>query len=66
MTDADLDRSYSALAAALTEVGEGDARLLLSMLCLSLMARADSADEVLPLIGQARAKLGQGEKNDCG
>ena len=59
MTDADLDRSYSALAAALTEVGEGSAPLLLSMLCLSLMGRAQDADQVLPLIEQARAQLAQ-------
>ncbi|MFC5497369.1 hypothetical protein ACFPOE_07480 [Caenimonas terrae] len=57
MTDADLDRSYSALAAALADAGEGAAPLLLSMLCLSLMARAGSADEVLPLIARARAQL---------
>lgn len=57
MTDTDLDRSYSALAAALTEVGEGAAPLLLSMLCLSLIGRAGSASEVLPLIEQARAHL---------
>jgi hypothetical protein len=60
MTDADLDRSYSALAAALAEVGEGAAPLLLSMLCLSLMGRANSAGEVLPLIEQARRQLAQG------
>ena len=57
MTDADLDRGYSALAAALADVGEGAAPLLLSMLCLSLMARAKDAGEVLPLIDQARARL---------
>ena len=56
MTDADLDRSYSALAAALDDVGEGAAPLLLSMLCLSLMGRVASAAEVLPLIEQARQK----------
>ena len=60
MTDADLDRSYSALAAALTQVGEGAAPLLLSMLCLSLMARANYADEVLPLIEQALGQLSKG------
>ena len=65
MTDADLDRSYSALAAALTEVGEGSAPLLLSMLCLSLMARAQSAADVLPLIEQARGQLAKGP-NDRG
>ena len=65
MTDADLDRSYSALAAALNEVGEGAAPMLLSMLCLSLMGRAASADEVLPLIEQARTHLAR-SANDCG
>lgn len=59
MTDADLDRSYSALAAALTDVGEGSAPLLLSMICLSLIGRAQSASVVLPLIEQARAQLAQ-------
>jgi hypothetical protein len=58
MTDTDLDRSYSALAAALAEVGEGAAPLLLSMLCLALIGRAGSAAEVLPLIEQARVKAG--------
>ena len=58
MTDTDLDRSYSALAAALTDAGEGAAPLLLSMLCLALIGRAGSAAEVLPLIEQARVKAG--------
>ncbi len=57
MTDADLERSYSALAAALAEVGEGAAPLFLSMVCLALMGRAQSADAVLPLIEQARRQL---------
>lgn len=65
MTDAELDRSYSALAAALMEVGEGAAPLLLSMLCLSLMARAKSADEVLSLIEQARGQLSKGSDGGC-
>jgi hypothetical protein len=65
MNDADLDRSYSALAAALTEVGEGAAPMLLSMLCLSLMGRAGSANEVLPLIENARRQLAK-PGNDCG
>jgi hypothetical protein len=60
MTDADLDRSYSALAAALTDVGEGAAPLLLSMLCLALMGRAQSAADVLPLIEQARSQALEG------
>jgi hypothetical protein len=60
MTDADLDRSYSALAAALTDVGEGAAPLLLSMLCLALMGRAQSAADVLPLIALARSQALEG------
>lgn len=64
MTDSDLDRSYTALAQALAQVGEREAPLLLSMLCLSLMSRADSAGDVLPLIEQARARLVKGG-NDC-
>jgi hypothetical protein len=60
MTDADLDQSYSALAGALTQVGEGAAPLLLSMLCLSLISRAQSAAEVLPLIEQARSEIAEG------
>ena len=60
MTDADLDRSYSALAAALTDVGEGAAPLLLSVLCLALMGRAQSAADVLPLIALARSQALEG------
>jgi hypothetical protein len=57
MTDADLDRSYSALAEALAEVGEGAAPMLLSMVCLGLIGRMRDAGEVLPLIEQARLQL---------
>lgn len=57
MTDADLDRSYSALAGALADVGEGAAPLLLSMVCLALIGRAQDAGAVLPLIEQARRQL---------
>jgi len=57
MTDTDLDRSYSALSQALAEVGQERAQLLLSMLCLALIARQDSASEVLPLIERARLQL---------
>ena len=60
MTDADLDQSYSALAGALTQVGEGAAPLLLSMLCLALISRAQSSAEVLPLIEQARSQMVEG------
>jgi hypothetical protein len=54
MTDADLDASYTALCEALATVGEGRSQLLLSMVCLALLARRDSAAEVLPLIASAR------------
>ena len=54
MTDADLDQSYTALCHALADVGEDKASLLLSMLCLQLMARSASAADVLPLIAVAQ------------
>ena len=66
MTDSDLDLSYSCLAAALTEVGESRAPLLLSMVCLSLIGRAQSAAEVLPLIKRARLQLAAGPANSPG
>lgn len=56
MTDHDLDQSYTALCTALNEVGTAQAPLFLSMMCLSLMARSDSAAQVLPLIAQAQSK----------
>lgn len=54
MSDQDLDQSYSALCIALASVGAAQAPLFLSMLCLSLMARSESAAQVLPLIAQAQ------------
>lgn len=59
MTDADLDQTYSTLCAALAEVGEARASLLLGMVCLSLMSRFERADEVLPLIANAQAQCRQ-------
>jgi hypothetical protein len=56
MTDDDLDRSYSALCQALAGVGRGNAQLFLSMVCLSLMARYESAEDVLPLITNVQAQ----------
>ena len=53
MSDQDLDQSYSSLCTALASVGEAQAPLFLSMVCLSLMARSESAAQVLPLIAQA-------------
>jgi len=60
MTDADLDRSYSALCEALAQVGEARAPLLLSMLSLSLMSRFERADQVLPLIANAQTQCAAG------
>ncbi len=54
MNDADLDRSYTALCNALADVGEARSEMLLSMLCLALLAQREHADEVLPLITRAR------------
>lgn len=56
MSDADLDRSYTALCQSLAAVGEGRAQLFLSMMCLALMARHESADDVLPLIANVQAQ----------
>jgi hypothetical protein len=56
MTDADLDASYTALCKALASVGEARSPLLLSMVCLALLAQRDSAAEVLPLIANARQR----------
>ena len=56
MTDHDLDRSYSALCESLACVGEEKGQLFLSMLCLSLMARYERAEDVLPLISNVQAQ----------
>lgn len=56
MTDADLDRSYTALCEALAAAGPQRSELLLAMVSLSLMAGRESADEVLPLIARARER----------
>jgi hypothetical protein len=56
MNDDDLDRSYSALCASLACVGEEKAQLFLSMMCLSLMARYERAEDVLPLIANVQAQ----------
>lgn len=60
MTDADLDRSYSALCEALARVGEDKAPLFLSMLCLSLVSRQQHADDVLPLVAHAERQCADG------
>ena len=54
MTDADLDRTYTALCHALGAVGQERSELLLSMVCLALMARSEQPDAVLQLIARSR------------
>lgn len=56
MTDKDLDRCYSALCASLAGVEPDQAQLFLSMICLSLMARYERADDVLLLIANVHAQ----------
>jgi hypothetical protein len=60
MNATELDQSYTALCEAMARVGEDQAPLLLSMVCLSLMARLDGAAEVLPLIDSAARQLAPG------
>ena len=57
MNDADLDRAYTALCRALGEVGPQRSELLLSMLCLGLVARSEDAGPVLELIARSRQRL---------
>ena len=64
MTDADLDQSYSAVCEALTRVGEAQAPMFLSMLCLSLMSRFERADQVLPLIANALTQSDAGRADE--
>ena len=66
MTDTDLDRCYTALCEALAEVGQGQAALFLSMLCLSLISRMDDATAVLPLIDNALRQCRAGAKEPVG
>ncbi len=61
MTDADLDTAYTARSHALGRVGEARAPLLLAMLNLQLIARLDSAADVLPLIANAEVQCQAGD-----
>lgn len=56
MTDADLDRSYTALCRALGDVGPQRSELLLAVVALGLMARSERADDVLALVAKARER----------
>ena len=59
MSDAELDRSYTALCQALGEVGPERSELLLAMVALGLMAKAGSSQEVLALVERARERCQQ-------
>ena len=56
MNNTELDTAYTALAHALTRVGQAQSPLFLSMLCLSLMSRNPDLGQVLALIEQAEAQ----------
>ena len=56
MTEAELDRSYTALCQALGEVGPERSELLLAMVALGLMARAGDSEQVLGLVARARER----------
>ena len=60
MTDAELDRSYTALCQALGEVGPQRSELLLAMVALALMADSDDADEVIALVARSRDRCLEG------
>ena len=57
MTDTDLDQAYTALCRALGDVGPQRSELLLSMVCLAMMARSEEAGPVLDLIERSRRRL---------
>ena len=57
MTDAELDLSYTALCNALAAVGPQRSELMLSMVCVALMARSDQAAPVLELIARSQQRL---------
>jgi hypothetical protein len=56
MTDADLDRSYTALCESLAQVGPEKSELFLAMVVLGLLARAPEAPEALALIERVRER----------
>ena len=56
MNDQDLDRSYTAVCHAMSEVGQDRATLFLAMVCLSLVSHSQDAEQVLALIDQAKAR----------
>jgi hypothetical protein len=57
MTDMELDAVYTALAETLGRVGEANAPLFLSTLCLSLLAQQENAAIALNLITQSEGLM---------
>jgi hypothetical protein len=57
MTDSELDRTYTALCRALGDVGPERSEMLLAMVVLALLARAQDAQEVERLLARAREHL---------
>ncbi|CAB3915887.1 hypothetical protein LMG26858_05008 [Achromobacter anxifer] len=53
MNNDELDQAYTAMAQALTRVGEQQAPLFLSILSLSLLARLTDARDAAALLAQA-------------
>ena len=60
MTEAELDRSYTALCRALGDVGPDRSELLLAMVALALIARSPSADDVEALVARSRQRCLEG------
>jgi hypothetical protein len=61
MTEAELDRSYTALCQALGAVGPQRSELLLAMVALGLVAHSERADDVLALVARARERCLEAE-----
>lgn len=64
MNEPDLDQTYTALCEALAGVGQAQAPLFLSIVCLSLISRMDNAQPVLALIASASAACQDGAAQD--
>ena len=56
MSEAELDRAYTALCRALGEVGPERSELLLAMVALGLIAQAPDAAGVEALLARCRAR----------
>ncbi|CAA9396780.1 MAG: hypothetical protein AVDCRST_MAG51-645 [uncultured Ramlibacter sp.] len=58
MNPEELDLAYTALCNALADAGQPNTERFLAMLCLALMARCESAADVLPLIEAVKVRCG--------